>query len=809
MPLPVPNTFHYGWPFEGQNIQVGQRVIVPFGTRKLYTGVVIAEHDTVPANLKVKPVDEVLDDSAVLTSAQLSLLDWTARYYLATPGEVLSAMLPGQYLVSSETVLNLLDGNWREAELSDEEFILLEALEIQPDLNLAAAAKITQIQRPLKVVRELMAKRLVAVREEMRSKYKPKVRQYVAIADHITPDQVEACMQELDKAPKQLEALMRLVQLSRYGSDHPVPVLQSELVAACGGARGAVKGLIDKDIIEVSEGIQSRLSKAHDLASELPQLSDHQQVALVQIQTHWQQQHTVLLRGVTASGKTEVYAHLIQEVLNSKSGQVLFLVPEIALTSQLVNRLTHYFGDDVGVYHSRLTPEQRVEVWRKMLNPQSAYRIVLGARSAVFLPFTDLKMVIVDEEHDTSYKQMDPSPRYHGRDLSIWLAKYFNAKVLLGSATPSIESLYHASQGKYGAVAMEKRFGDAQLPEILVADLQRERKRKTMNEFLSSFLVKHMEQTLADGQQVILFQNRRGFAPLLQCETCGYVVQCPSCDVSLTYHKGIHKLKCHYCGHHANLPTRCASCGDHKLSMRSFGTEKIEDHINVVFPKLSIKRMDLDTTRGKYAFQQLMEEFESGRVDILVGTQMVTKGLDFSNVGLVGIVDADHLMNYPDFRAHERAFQLMTQVAGRSGRKAKRGKVIIQTQRPDHNVIRYVMNGLWREAYKEEIIQRRNFGYPPFKRMIKVVLYHSAVDRLNKAVFALADVLRKQYGSQLLGPEFPTIPRLKNQYYKVFLLKLPPDASLMRIKKNLNNQVRDVLAVNGKGVRFYFDVDPY
>ncbi|MEO9258253.1 MAG: primosomal protein N', partial [Crocinitomicaceae bacterium] len=545
------------------------------------------------------------------------------------------------------------------------------------------------------------------------------------------------------------------------------------------------------------------------LIQEQKKLSEAQQIALDQIRSSFEEKDVCLLHGVTGSGKTEIYEELIQEQLDLGK-QVLFLLPEIALTTQLIERLSKYFGDLIGVYHSKFNQNERVEIWNALLeNNATKFRIILGARSSIFLPFQNLGLVIVDEEHENTFKQQDPSPRYHARDTSIVLAKYHHAKVLLGSATPSIETYFNTQENKFGLVELNERFGKVQLPEILCADLQKERKQKTMHAHFSSFLIENMKEALENKEQIILFQNRRGFTPIWRCEVCDWTPVCKNCDVTLTYHKHSNILKCHYCSYFTPPVGSCGKCGSNRLNMLGFGTEKIEDDLELMFPDTKIGRLDLDTTRSKNAYKDILQRFDRREFDILIGTQMVTKGLDFDNVSLVGILDADMLLRYPDFRAFERSFQLMTQVAGRAGRKSKRGKVIIQTGDPDNWIIQQVIRNDYQTMYKQEIIERRNFHYPPFFKLITIKLKHKSEMQLEGSSAELGMALKNVFGDRILGPEYPLIKRIQNYYIKVITIKVERDASQKKVKDRITEIIDKYYASpSNKSVRISIDVDP-
>jgi primosomal protein N' (replication factor Y) len=606
-----------------------------------------------------------------------------------------------------------------------------------------------------------------------------------------------------------MNALLRIMQLMPiHGIEQEY--LEKKLLLSHEISPSTLASLEKKGIIVQEKLRIDRVGAAMEGNAEFPVLSSNQDTALRGIEEAWENTDITLLHGVTGSGKTEIYIHLIQSYLDLGK-QILLLIPEIALTTQLIHRLEKYFGKQIGVYHSKFNQNERVEIWNKVhANHPNEFRVIIGARSSIFLPFQDLGLVIVDEEHESSYKQHDPSPRYHGRDASIYLAKMFNAKVLLGSATPSLESFQNTLDHKYGYVRLDARFGDLKMPEILIANTQKETASKSMTSHFSSLLLEHMTKALGDKEQVILFQNRRGYTPYWSCEICGWIPKCDACDVSLTYHKHVNLLKCHYCGYTNSPMGSCGACGSHKLKMQGFGTEKIEDELEKVFPDAKIARMDLDTTRSKHAYSELITRFENREIDVLIGTQMLSKGLDFDNVSLVGILDADHLLNRPDFRAYERGFQLMTQVAGRAGRKNKRGKVVIQTKQPDHWVLQLVSSHDTLQFIKNELIERKNFNYPPFSKLIIITLKHADENLLNRASQDLAMHLKSALKERVLGPEFPIVKRIQNQYQKEIKIKYEKSLSDKKIKEHLMALLTNFYEmVSYKSIKVNIDVDAY
>ncbi|MDX1350904.1 MAG: primosomal protein N' [Putridiphycobacter sp.] len=814
LPLSIPNTYTYRVPFELNNIiAIGKRVIVPLGKSKFYTGIVKKLHETVPTNYQVKYIETILDDAPIVTNKQLELWDWLSSYYMADIGDVMNAALPSNFKLASETIICLHpEYNAAHNNLTDREFLIIEALELQEELSLKEIAEIVQIKTIQPIIKILIEKKAAIVSAELKSKYQAKFVSFVKISDdYLREDQLSSILNSLEddkRAGGQVKALLKTIQLTEWQNNKQKPVLKKEVLLH-DISESSLMTLHRKGIIEIFSAEVSRLQENDTDLKAIKELSVEQTKALNDIKSAFESKDICLLHGVTSSGKTEIYVKLIEAALQ-KGQQVLYLLPEIALTTQLITRLKAYFGDLVGVYHSRFNQNERVEIWQQILNnSQKQYRIVLGARSSVFLPFQKLGLIIVDEEHENSFKQYDPSPRYNARDVSIVLAKQHSSKVLLGSATPAIETYFNATEGRYGLVSITERFGGVQLPEIQCADLEKETRQKSMKSHFSSFLMKEMEEALERKEQIILFQNRRGYSPIWTCEQCNWTPQCKNCDVSLTYHKAINVLKCHYCGYFLTPPASCGACGSRKLKMLGFGTEKIEDELAIYFPDITIKRLDLDSTRAKNAYQTIISEFEAREIDVLIGTQMVTKGLDFDNVGLVGVLSADQMLKFPDFRAFERSFQLMSQVAGRAGRKAKRGKVIIQSFEPNHWIIQKVMTHDYVSMYTQELIERRNFHYPPFYRIISIQLRHKDRNTLEIASHDLANSLRAVFKDRLQGPESPAIGRVRNFYLKNITIKFERSASPAKVKEVIHEKVNAFLSQHDyRSVRVVIDVDP-
>lgn len=849
LPLSLPNLYTYRIPLEmNSDIKEGKRVVVQFGRGKLYSALVRRVHENPPKQYEAKYIESILDETPVVNSKQFELWDWISTYYMCNIGDVMIAALPDGLKLSSETkvVLNTsCDINTIKStvNISDKEYLIIDALEVQHVLSLDDASKILEQKTVYPIIKSLIEKGIVVVQEELKEKFKPKVETFLKLTAHThQEDNLKQLFAQLEKkAHKQLEVLMAYLKLSgRYSTQRNSEeyanneVKKSEIIKLVEGGEAAITALVKKNVFELNEREVGRFADYNN-ATKGFQLNELQTEVYKRINDLFYKgeenkeestKDVVLLHGVTGSGKTEIYIKLIEQAL-AQGQQVLYLLPEIALTTQIINRLRKYFGDIVGVYHSKFNTNERVEIWRSVLSSAfnvqgsdlegsrtlnggpSNFKLIVGARSAVFLPFNNLGLIIVDEEHDGSFKQYDPSPRYNARDTAIYLAHLHKAKTLLGSATPSIESYYNAQEGKYGFVEISQRFGGVQMPEIIIADVQEAKKRKQMKSHFSPLLLDTIAQALNDKEQVILFQNRRGFAPQIECNTCSWVPQCVNCDVSLTYHKNVHLLRCHYCGYSMKPPDKCGACGDTNMQMKGFGTEKIEEELSIFFPQASIARMDLDTTRSKFAYQHIIQDFEDQKINILVGTQMVTKGLDFDNVAVVGILNADSMLNFPDFRSFERSFQLMAQVSGRAGRKNKRGKVIIQTQNPEHSIIQDVIHHNYLSMYTSQLTDRKNFNYPPFYRLIEFTVIHKDLDLVNNASKALADDLKQAFGKRILGPEFPLISRVRNLYRKTILLKIERETSVVQVKKNASDILTKFKSADAyKAVRVQIDVDP-
>lgn len=808
LPLSLPNLFTYRVPQTmNEFVRPGMRVVVQFGKSKLFAAIVRNVHQTAP-NYTAKYIDSVLDAEPVVTEKQLEFWDWIASYYLCSRGEVLLAALPSGLRLSSETRI-VLNPSWQgeRADLDDEAFSLCEALDVRETLTLEDISAIIGKKTVYPVIRKLLDIGVVLVYEELQQRYQPKFETFIRLSEEYdNEEKLKEIFDKLEKkAFKQLEILMSFIRLSDRYSKEKKPVKKSALLKAADADAGALNSLLKKNVLVAEDFEVSRLNLKEGSKSA-PVLSAHQEKAMADIRSSFESGDICLLHGVTSSGKTEVYIRLISEQIEAGK-QVLYLLPEIALTTQLIVRLQKHFGEKVLIYHSRFNENERVEVWKEVLKGNPV--VVIGARSSVFLPFVKPGLIVIDEEHDSSFKQQEPSPRYNARESAIWLSKLHGAKVLLGSATPSVESYHHAQHKRYGFASLHERFGGSVLPQITVVDIKEAAKKKLMQSHFSPLLIEKIQAALDAKEQVILFQNRRGFAPSVECQSCGHIPHCIRCDVSLTYHKNSNQLRCHYCGYTANPPSQCEACGSTELKMKGFGTEKIEEELSLIFPKAKIARMDLDTTRGKYSLQQLVNEFESHRIDILVGTQMVTKGLDFGNVSLVGILQADQLMNYPDFRAAERSYQLMAQVSGRAGRREKQGEVIIQTFNPNHQVIQNVIANDYLAMYHHELAERMQFHYPPFHRLIRLTVKGRDHLLLDNGAQYLADRLREHFGARVLGPEFPPVGKVRDEYLKNIMIKMEREANSTKMKEVISKLILDFrVHADFKKLRLVTDVDP-
>ncbi len=793
---------------EAEFLKPGMRVSVPFGKSKIYTGLVETIHNNAPQVYEAKQIHQILDEEPLVTKIQLKHWNWIANYYLCSTGEVMRAALPNGFILESETVITKnTEAQINDLELEDDEFVVFEALQHQSSLKIQDLMSILDKKNVLPIIKRLLQKEVINVQEEIYEKYKPKLVRYVKLSPRFTSEKgLHELLDDLSRAPKQRDVVMTMFSVSARTKK---PIKVSDLSSESDASSSIIKTLIDKGVFEEYHIQIDRVQYDGDENEASKHLNEHQEKALAEISESFKNENITLLHGVTSSGKTEIYVKLIEAQL-AQGKQVLYLLPEIALTTQLVDRLQTYFGQKVAVFHSKYSSNERVEVWNNVLANAENAQIVLGARSSVLLPFQNLGLIIVDEEHETSYKQFDPAPRYHARDAAIVLAALFKAKTLLGSATPSLESYFNVQQQKYGLVELNHRFNEVLMPDIELIDIKDKQKRKQMKGHFSDRLITEIEDTLKEQHQVILFQNRRGFSPIVECNTCGHSPQCPNCDVSLTFHQYKNQLRCHYCGYNTIMHKSCEACGSPEIDSKGFGTEQIEQEAKVLFPDHKVARMDLDTTRGKYGYEKIITALEQQEIDILVGTQMLTKGLDFRNVKLVGIMNADNMLNFPDFRAHERSYHLMAQVSGRAGRTKERGKVLIQTYNPYHRILQQVSTNDFKQMYEEQMEDRRIYKYPPIFRMIKITLKHKDYQKVNVGADWYARSLRTVFGEHVLGPEFPPVARIRNQYLKHILVKIPPKQSLGKTKEAISKINISFLSVKDfRPIRIILNVDNY
>ncbi|WP_139135159.1 primosomal protein N' [Roseivirga sp. 4D4] len=816
LPLPIPQLFTYRIPDEFlELLQPGIRVIVQFGRQKVVTGIIDNIHQNAPEIYVAKPILDILDAEPVVTNQQTQLMKWMAGYYMCTLGEVLNAGLPSGLKLSSESRIQLHpDWDWNDTDqpLDDRELILLNALDNNDSLTYREAADSLGLKSAYKYIKSLVQKELIIIYEEVKERYKPKkVKKIRLNPDFLESEEhMEALFKSLEKRPKQTDILLRYLQ--------EVPVYQSPELNELGIDKSlfneadlsvsSLNTLIKNSVFESFEVVISRFGESTEQTLKEVNLTEEQEKSRDEILGHFKTKPTALLHGITGSGKTEVYVSLIQDALET-GNQVLYLLPEIALTAQIVNRLQAVFGDRMGVYHSKFSDNERVEVWHGLL--EGRFDFIVGVRSAIFLPFKQLGLIIVDESHENSYKQFDPAPRYHARDVAVYLAYLHQGKTLLGSATPSLESYTNALQGKYGLVELNNRFHNAQLPDIQIADIRSEKKKKTAIGDFTSELIGALKEVLEKGEQAIIFQNRRGFSNYLTCEDCGYIPECPRCAVSLTYHQYKNQLNCHYCGHKQPVPLVCSACGGTRIHTVGIGTEKIEEELKLILPEARIQRMDLETTRAKYAYQNIIHDFEKGNIDILVGTQMVSKGLDFDRVSLVGVFDIDRMIHFPDFRSLERTFQLVTQVSGRAGRRDVQGKVIIQTRDPDQGILRLIQNHQFLTFYQGEMFEREKYDYPPYTRMIFLLVRSKDKKLTNETARFLANILKEDLGQKrVLGPQEPLINKIRDKYLMDIYLKVERKYKIEAVKDIIKAAQMELLKKKEfASVEVIVNVDPY
>lgn len=809
LPFPVDAYYTYSVPEElSSRIEKGKRVIVPFGSKRFYTGLVKNIHNKKPEKYSVKDILIVIDDTPIFSEKHIAFQEWISSYYMSSLGDVFKASVPSGMRLESHTKIILKNADFHKFPLKDNELIICNQLLNASDVSVISLNEATGLKNSMPYIQNLIDKGILEVEEQISSKYKEKNEQYVRLYADFSELEISQYFESLKRAKQQHKLLLAYLNISQRGiQETELIVKRQDLLKLSGCSSVILQSLCDKKILQIYSQTVSRLEKYNGETKPLNELNEYQSKALLEIKEQFKNYDCVLLNGVTSSGKTEIYTHLIKESI-SRGEQVLYLLPEIALTTQITKRLQSYFGEDVGVYHSKFSDSERVEIWNN-LKGENQYKVILGVRSSVFLPYNNLGLIIVDEEHEASFKQQNVSPKYNARDASLVLAKQYNAKVLLGSATPSIESIYNTKQNKYGYVELKNRYKNIELPEIIISDLGEARYKKSMQGVFGPHLYKEISSAIENNKQVILFQNRRGYAAYMQCKTCSSVVKCKHCDVSLTYHKFENKLICHYCGYKIDLLHKCPSCESIDISVKGFGTERIEEELEKYFKGIKVSRMDLDTAGTKRKLDKLIKDFEQGDIDVLIGTQMVTKGLDFDNVSVVGVLNADSLLNYPDFRAYERTYQLLSQVAGRAGRKGERGKVVIQTTQINNPIIQFVKQGDYYGMYNSQIEERKEFIYPPFYKVIEIELRHTHLDILHSFAQEFSSNLRRVFGVRIFGPHDPLVSKVQKYYIRKILLKIETKASLSRAKKILKDELAVMSTIKKyNSVQVYFDVDP-
>ena len=804
LPLPLQKLYTYRLPSEFFELAVeGKRVFVPFGNRKVYTGIIVRLSTQAPQNYEALNIISIIDDNPIITHKQLDFWKWIADYYMCGLGEVMSAALPAGLKMASESFIALQDDLfYNEAELDEREVKILDALKGKEKVRISELETVLKSKSSLvKIVKSLYERQFIVMFEDVSETYKPKKITRVKIKDNISESEIEALLNELEKKAKnQFQAF--LVLLSQPNKD----AVKSELTKKFDVQATALKALIDKGYLEQYQVETSRFL-SREIVEKNYSLSDDQTKAFSSIIEYFNQNKNVLLYGATSSGKTFVYIELIKSALK-KGKSVLYLIPEIALTEQLIQRLELYFGSEMMVSHSRFSKDEKVEIWNKVNSGE--VKLLLGSRSSLFMPLQNLGLIIIDEEHEPAFKQHEKAPRYHARDAALVLAKSVGARVLLGSATPSIETYQNALLGKYGLVTLPEMYGKALKTKIVFADIKEETKEKTMSGVFTEQLMNKLRHLQEEKSQAILFQNRKGYVPMLECSTCGWVTKCVNCDIALTYYKYSNNLRCHYCGFSQANISKCQACANNTMTIQGFGTERITEDLQNLMPELRIMRFDQDSTKQKNAFRNLLNDFEAGAADVMVGTQIAVKGLDYGNVQLTAVINADHLLNFPDFRSHERTFQLLHQLSGRAGRQGRQGEMIIQTRQVDHPVLQYILNNDYIGFYNQQIVEREQFNYAPFSKMIKLTLKHKSADDIQLATAEFAKLLKMQLGSMVLGPETPYVSKIRNQYIRNLLLKIDPEKNNPKTIKSFIVKTFDYLVLrdNIKGLQLIVDVDP-
>ncbi len=811
LPLHLPSSYTYRIPLElYDKIQVGVRVAVQFGKRKIYSGIVTEIHDRVPAVSSVKYILEIIDSKPVITEKTLSFYDWIASYYMCYIGDVVTAAMPALMRLRSESKIIVSPEFTAEIDkLTEKQLEILKIVDEKVNISIDELSSRFSEKGMLPEITKMVNDKVLAIDEQLEEKFRPKLQDYIVISEEYDSAEKKAELIQSLSSKKNTESQLQTFLLFLSESQGKGIVEKSVFQEKCN--KNSLQTLIKKQVFEIKQLVHSRLKERQSCfeTSDIT-LTPAQQTAFESILKSWETNDVTLLHGVTSSGKTEIYIKLIERVI-SQGRQVLYILPEIALSIQLLSRLEKYFGDKIGIYHSRFSKEERVEIWNKVkeTDKEKSYRIIIGSRTSVFLPFNDLGLIIVDEEHDNGFKQREPAPRYNARDAAIYLSTLHKSKVVLGSATPSLETFFNTQTEKYAYVPLTERYLNTPMPEIQIANMKEEYINRTNYSIFSSLLFNNISQALNNHKQVILFKNLRGYASNIRCEVCGWVAKCPNCDVSLTYHKQINSLNCHYCGLNIPLVNECPACHSHSLIQTGNGSERIEEETQNLFPNARVKRMDLDTTRKKNDYMEIMQEFEKGNIDILCGTQIITKGLDFSNVGLVGVIDADAMLYYPDFRAYEKSFDLLIQVAGRAGRLGTKGKVVIQTFNPSHQIFKEVLNYDYASMYKNQIVERKIFSYPPFVYITKIIFQSSDKENLDTLCSQYSEQIRKIFGQRILGPEYPPIYRVKGMYQKQFILKLEKNISYSQAKKAIMQLNEEILSKQEfKKARVIVDVDP-
>ena len=805
LPLPLEGTFTYELTKKQYDILgIGYRVAVSFGKRKVYTGVIKNIHNDKPKLYETKPIEFIYDKKELVSKLQLDFWTWVSKYYFTPLGDVLKAAVPSTFLLESDTIIIKKEINKSDIDdMSNDEYLIYEALDFQ-NLKINEVSDILDKKNTYSVIQKMILKGFVELNFEINEKYKPKLLNVLFLnTDLLESKKIKNSLEVLDRSPKQKELILHII--SNIKSQEYL--ILKDLKKSIKFSDSTLKSLEQKGFITIQKIKIDRNFKKEEVYLKTNDLSESQTSALNELKNHLNDKDVILLEGVTSSGKTEIYIKIIEDYLD-KNMQVLYLLPEISLTTQIIQKLKIHFGNKISVFHSRYSLNERTEVWENIKNNNDKSKLVVGARSSVFLPFKNLGLIIVDEEHEISYKQQEPSPRYNARDSAIYLSKINNSKVILGSATPSIESSFNAKKAKYGYVKLNERFGNIEMPNIFTIDMKNELKHNYSSIF-SIKLVEEIDKTIKEGKQVILFRNRRGYSPQWLCDSCGQNVMCDNCDVSLTYHLSSNILKCHYCGFSSKAEKKCSTCGSDSMIYKGDGTQQIEEIIKEIFPDVISKRMDWDSTRGKWSFDNIINSFAKNEVDILIGTQMITKGLDFKNVNLVGVLNADHFLNFPDFRAHEKAFQVLTQVAGRSGRSGQRGKVFLQTYQPEHPIIKNVINNDYDEMYNNQLIERKDYNYPPFVRLIRITLKDKSYEKLNSSSDWINKVMRANYKGIVLGPVYPEVSRIKNKYHKEFLIKLAGLKELNNFRNTFQSIIKSFDSISKyRSVRIIVDVDP-